>query len=516
MKCRLAPVLAVALITAPALAQKKKPSKAPEPAAAAAPAPPQTPPLSEALTGEAKAAYEAGKLLYGDGDYAGARVKFQAAFDASQDPRLLWNMAICEKGLRHYAKVVSLTQQYLKAGESMLSEADRTEATDLLAAIESFTVELTITVNEPGAEILVDGERVGSSPLDKPFMVDIGSRQISVQKPGFKPYRSTIPGGGQKQASLEIKLERELHQGVLSVTAPKNGTIYIDGQKVGVGGWSGTLSSGGHTLRVLAEGMRPYQSEVVVQDDEKRGVDVVLEPMAATAPAEEKHGPLYDMEVGFRTGYGVSRNLAQGINQNDYEEKSVGFIPLWLDIGYRLGRPTYLGLYGQFGWLDKSETCGIARHGPDPYDAADGAIRYGYTSCKMAKVGVNLAFHLLPRTIVDPYFGFDLAVRASFNSWVSYDPTTGQEYEGNDDNAAFQPGIQLGADLHPAAGLGTGLFVLFGPSIGGEGTPHDNQNQMVDCGNMPQNPACQNQSNDGGAKVGTHTFFGARVAYTFQ
>src|SRR5688572_33443050 len=71
-------------------------------------------PLSEALTGDAKAAYEGGKLLYGDGDFAGARVKFQAAYETAKDPRLLWNVAVCEKGLRHYAKVVELTKKYLE------------------------------------------------------------------------------------------------------------------------------------------------------------------------------------------------------------------------------------------------------------------------------------------------------------------------------------------------------------------------------------------------------------------
>src|SRR5882724_11708596 len=133
-------MLAALLLTAaPTLAQKSKRAvKAPEPPPPAAVAPKAPASLGDTLTGEAKADYESGKLLYGDGDFAGARVKFQAAYELTQDPRLLWNMAVCEKGQRHYAKVVGLTKKYLAAGGELLAEDDRSEAKALLDAIESF------------------------------------------------------------------------------------------------------------------------------------------------------------------------------------------------------------------------------------------------------------------------------------------------------------------------------------------------------------------------------------------
>ena len=78
---------------------------APAPETPAAESPPPPPSLSESLSGAAKAEYDAGKLLYQDGDYAGAQLKFRAAYETSKDPRLLWNMAAAEKNLRHYAQV---------------------------------------------------------------------------------------------------------------------------------------------------------------------------------------------------------------------------------------------------------------------------------------------------------------------------------------------------------------------------------------------------------------------------
>jgi|GEM_PF-1424381 hypothetical protein len=507
----------------------KNPKPAAKPAAATvtppAPAPPSGPkPLTDSLTGEAKAAYDAGRLLYGDGDFAGALVKLQAAYDMAQDPRLLWNMAACEKGMRHYAKVVVLVRKYLASGGDVIAEEDRKEAQDLLDAIESFTVGLSIGVSEADAQIAIDGEPVGTAPLPGPITVDIGTRLIEVKKPGFVPFSQNVPVGGSKDASLAVKLVAEVHEGELTVNAPRTATILIDGKRVGVGHLVATLSSGGHTLRVEAPGMRSYQSEVMVQDREKRGVDVVLEALAAPlSTPREPAGPLHDMELGLRMGFGVMKTKARGQNDSAYRSETVNFIPIGFDIGYRLGRPTYLGIYAEYGWLDKSNTCGIARHGPNSEYAGDPATRYGYTSCGLAKAGVDLVFHVLPKTIVDPYFGFDLGIQGTFTRYRSFDPTTGNVSSGNDNNAALQPGFQLGVDSHPIPALGAGLFVQGGPDIGSEGKPQDNDQGSSSACQSGSGTSCGSQCSGGQScnqgssdtKVATHILFGVRVAYTF-
>src|SRR5438067_2397302 len=63
-------------------------------AAASASATANAPPsLGDSLTGPAKTEYDLGKILYRDGDFAGALVKFQKSYELSSDPRLLWNVA---------------------------------------------------------------------------------------------------------------------------------------------------------------------------------------------------------------------------------------------------------------------------------------------------------------------------------------------------------------------------------------------------------------------------------------
>jgi hypothetical protein len=233
--------------------------------------------LAQTLTGQAKADYDAAKLLYGDGDYVGALIKFQRAYDAAQDARLFWNIAACQKALRHYSKVIVLLKRYIGEGGSLVTAGDARDAQDLISAIEPFTAKLTVNVSEDAAAVSVDGESLGASPVS-PVVVDIGERHVHVAKEGFLPFEKAIPIGGA-EATVDVKLEKEIHEGRLTVNAPAAATVLLDDKPIGKGKTELSVLSGGHQLRITAPGMRPYQSEVVIQDRETRTVDVALEAL---------------------------------------------------------------------------------------------------------------------------------------------------------------------------------------------------------------------------------------------
>jgi hypothetical protein len=250
------------------------PAGEPIPPPPAAPVGP--PPLSETLTGEPKTAYESGKLLYGDGDYAGALVKFTSAYSTAKDARLLWNMAACEKNLRHYSRALRLVRQYVKDGEAVLTPEDKTEAGELMKVMEPFTAKLKVNVSEPGAEVSVDDEALGPSPVE-PVLVDIGTRKIRVRKEAYEEFAKDVPVGGAAEVALDVKLVKIVHEGRLVVKVSNDATIAVDDQVVGTGTWAGVLVSGGHTLKVTAPKMRVYQAEVLIQDKQSREVAVTLE-----------------------------------------------------------------------------------------------------------------------------------------------------------------------------------------------------------------------------------------------
>jgi hypothetical protein len=271
---RLGPALGLALaaalaLPAPAAAQTKPRGKGKAP---------PVKPLGEALEGDAKASYEAGRVLFGVGNFEGALIKFQRAHELSNDPRLLWNMAACEKGLRHYAKLLALLEAYRASTSPLITDADRAEALKIVDVAKAFVSALRVEVSEPGARVFVDGAEVGTTPLADPVPVDIGQREVRVAKEGFREYRKAQVVPGAESITIQVRLEPDVHRGRLVLDAGPRDAIEIDGRAAGVGRWEGALPSGPHHVRVTAPGMRPYDTEVVIQDDETRRLRAALEP----------------------------------------------------------------------------------------------------------------------------------------------------------------------------------------------------------------------------------------------
>jgi hypothetical protein len=242
--------------------------------------------LAESLPSDARRDYDAGKLLFEDGDYATALLMYRTAYDRTRDPRLLWNVAACQKNLRHYAKAAATLGRYLSEGGDLLSVADRRDAQDLAKAIAPFTVPMTLNVSEAGAHIWIDDEPIGTSPLAGAVTLDIGTRRLRVKKDGFRALEQEVPVGGSATTTVDLVLERQ--SGRLEMNLPPNATAFIDEHEVGQGPHVGLdLAAGAHALRVTAPGRRPLQTDVVVEDAKSRTLDLPLE--AEAAPAAEVH-----------------------------------------------------------------------------------------------------------------------------------------------------------------------------------------------------------------------------------
>ena len=63
---------------------------------------------------------------------------------------------------------------------------------------------LFLTSNTPGAEVYLDNARVGVAPIN--LVLQSGSYQLEVRKPGFEPYMKTIEAAGETDAHLEAIL----------------------------------------------------------------------------------------------------------------------------------------------------------------------------------------------------------------------------------------------------------------------------------------------------------------------
>ncbi|XYH99864.1 PEGA domain-containing protein [Sorangium sp. So ce1128] len=281
---RLAPAVALSALTAAGGAAAQQVAPAPPGGSPPAPAPAMAPPapLAETLTGAARADYELGKTLYGNGDFANAFIKFQRAYESSKDARLVWNMIACTSKMHRYRQLLALVEKLRQEDSGVLLPEDWAKLADLERNASGLVGRLRFAVSEGGAEVTIDGELIGKTPLSDRVIIDAGTRRIRVFKPGFKEHvrvESVSPGD---EVLLEVRLEPQVHTGRLSVLGSPGDRIALDGKPLGQGQWDGAVPSGLHVLRVTAPGMVPYESQIVVQDGALSSVRVSLTPVERT------------------------------------------------------------------------------------------------------------------------------------------------------------------------------------------------------------------------------------------
>ena len=244
-----------------------------------------TRPLAETLKGQARSDYESGRILFNDGDNAGALVKFQRAYDESADVRLLWNVAVCEKNLRHYANVLRLLTRYRQEGAHVISQEQAGQVEEILQTVKLLISTVHLHVNVDGANVFVDSNLAGTTPLAEPLLVDLGTRRIRIEKAGYQTHEVTQELTGNSEVSLHVDMQREVNEGRLTISSEPNSTISIDGEIVAQGDFQGALAAGEHHIVVTAPDMRPYSRELVIVAGQARALSVSLAPKESSAGA---------------------------------------------------------------------------------------------------------------------------------------------------------------------------------------------------------------------------------------
>jgi hypothetical protein len=235
-------------------------------------------PIAQSLSGEARAEYDAAVLLYEDGDFNGASLKFQRAYQLSKEPRLLWNAGACEKELRRYARTYALVSRYLSEASPKLTTEEKNEATELLRTIEGLVSHVTVSAEPAGVELLIDDAPIATLPTKEPIVADMGSRRFVFRKAGYKDATLTREVIGGTPLTLQVALEVDTKSGLLRVVAGSGDSIRVDGRPVGQGQWQGSLSIGTHALSVSAPNKKSFQTDVAIEAAQTTRIQVSLEP----------------------------------------------------------------------------------------------------------------------------------------------------------------------------------------------------------------------------------------------
>jgi len=158
---------------------------------------------------EAMPHFQRGVELYDENDFTNALIEFRRAYDIAQDYHLLYNVGQTCYQLQNYACALDAFQRYAAQGGASLPRDRRTYVDREISKLKTRVATVTVKVNVPNADVLVDDEKVGTSPLDHPLTVSQGKRKISAAVDGKPPASKTIEiaGGDSTTVSLDIETE---------------------------------------------------------------------------------------------------------------------------------------------------------------------------------------------------------------------------------------------------------------------------------------------------------------------
>ncbi len=167
-------------------------------------------PASDSTKKDAARRFGHAIALYEDADYTLALAEFERVYELMPDYRVLYNIGQVSIQLGRYARALRTLKEYVARGDAELPP-DRLQAVQAdLELLAGRVATVTVLVDQPGAQIFLDGAALGTSPLSEPSIVDVGERTLQVKLAGFtaQTQRLTLAGGDRRE--IQCTLERDV------------------------------------------------------------------------------------------------------------------------------------------------------------------------------------------------------------------------------------------------------------------------------------------------------------------
>ena len=155
-----------------------------------------------------------------------------------------------------------------------------------LVPIEGKVAQLEVVSNVPDAEVLVDGEPLGRTPLHSSLALSPGTREIELRRPGYISTRQTVTLGQGSSGRVSLDLEpdpRALTRegGTLALAiSESDAVVFVDGDPVGAYAGPLRLAHGEHRVRVERAEFLPFERTVNVPRGGQSEIVIELEPTA--------------------------------------------------------------------------------------------------------------------------------------------------------------------------------------------------------------------------------------------
>jgi hypothetical protein len=116
------------------------------------------------------------------------------------------SLVFVEYQLQHYARAATFAAFAIQNAPPIERPEEIDRLRKALAELKERVGTVTVVVNRPGADVLVDAEIVGTSPLASELYVDVGPHQIEARFPGGVPASERIDAlaGEEYRVTLDL------------------------------------------------------------------------------------------------------------------------------------------------------------------------------------------------------------------------------------------------------------------------------------------------------------------------
>ncbi|MBK6846882.1 MAG: hypothetical protein IPG96_04810 [Proteobacteria bacterium] len=144
--------------------------------------------------------------LFNEGDLRASLVEFQRAYELSPNPSVLYNIGQVHYQLQEYAAALRALTRFV--AQTSPGAPNRMDAETTVETLRSRVGQIWIKTNVEGAELAVDEEVVGRSPLATPVIVSIGRRRVSAMRAGGVPESRVVDVAAGDTVTVAIAFAR--------------------------------------------------------------------------------------------------------------------------------------------------------------------------------------------------------------------------------------------------------------------------------------------------------------------
>jgi hypothetical protein len=151
--------------------------------------------------------YERGVAAFDDERFQDAADEFETAYRISPAFAVLYNMGRVYVALGHSVKAVRAFETYLAQGAATIDAARRQEVRAEIEKQRARIGTIEVRTVPAAAEIRVDGQLVGKTPLAQPVLVTAGSHTVEALLSGYAPLVRELDVAGTAQIEIDLRLD---------------------------------------------------------------------------------------------------------------------------------------------------------------------------------------------------------------------------------------------------------------------------------------------------------------------